>query len=280
MINENDIALIDAFIAGDLIGNDKTDFEMRVRRDLEFAKAVRQQIHAVEHLEIFGAAQMGVALREDMSQWKQQGGYKLYKSEMLAKSMMIKAISAIVILAVAAGAVWYFFLKEEPPKVEPKPIQEAELPYVPEPPAEVDTINESFTELKTSEDQIADIQLNIQDPTTFSIIELSEEEGVYTYEISYDGQVQTIRSQDPDMDDRLTQMANDAIEENEQRTSGSKQQTTKQTTKPKVTTTPTVTKTQSTKITPTKPQEVKQPAPKPKPVIKKTNEKVVDDFPY
>ncbi len=81
MINERDIALIDAFIAGKLIGNDKTDFENRVKKDLEFAKAVRQQIHAVEHLEILGAVSMGKSLRSDMQQWKSQGGYKPYKPE-------------------------------------------------------------------------------------------------------------------------------------------------------------------------------------------------------
>ena len=278
MINEKDIALIDAFIAGELIGNDKTDFEMRVRKDLEFAKAVRQQIHAVEHLEIFGAVQMGATLRGDMSTWKQQGGYKPYKSEMLAKSMMLKVISTIVVLAAAAGAVWYFVLREAPPKVEPAPIETPEeVQYEPEPPATtVDTTmsSESYTELKTSDDQIADIQLNIQDPTTFSIVELSAEDGVYTYEISYDGQSQVIKSRDPDMDDRLTKMADDAIEENEQnvapvKTTAPKQRTTTNTQPP-------------AKEDPVKKvaEPVKKPATQPKPTIKKPKEKVVDDFPY
>lgn len=275
MINENDIALIDAFIAGELIGNDKTDFEMRVRRDLEFAKAVRQQLHAVEHLEIFGAVQMGANLRQDMSQWKQQGGYKPYKSDMLAKSMMMKVIATIVVLAAVAGAVWYFFIKEAaPPKIEPLPTQEADLPdpvqYEPEPPV-ADT-SMSFTELKTSEDQIADIQLNIQDPTSFSIIELSAVDGVYTYQIAYDDVVQVIQSQDPDMDERLTQMANEAIEENKQRQAATK------------TTSPTKTTTVKPAPKPTtKPpvEKKKEVAPvQPKPDIKRPKEKMVDDIPY
>lgn len=278
MINENDIALIDAFIAGKLIGNDKTDFEMRVRSDLEFAKAVRQQIHAVEHLEIFGAVQMGASLRQDMSQWKQQGGYKPYKSDMLAKSMMMKVIGTVVVLAAAAGAVWYFFLKEAPPKVEPLPTQETELPepveYAPEPPATDTSV--SFTELKTSEDQIADIQLNIQDPTTFSIIELSAIDGVYTYQIAYDDVVQVIQSQDPDMDERLTQMANDAIEENKQRQAPAKTTTPTKTTNikpaPKPATKPPAEKKEAA--------PVKQPPAQTKPVIKKPKEKVVNDIPY
>ena len=127
---------------------------------------------------------------------------------------------------------WYFFLKEAPPKVEPLPTQETELPEpvesAPEPPATDTSV--SFTELKTSEDQIADIQLNIQDPTTFSIIELSAIDGVYTYQIAYDDVVQVIQSQDPDMDERLTQMANDAIEENKQRQAPAKTTTQTKTT--------------------------------------------------
>lgn len=279
MINENDIALIDAFIAGELIGNDKTDFEMRVKRDLEFAKAVRQQIHAVEHLEIYGAVQMGNALRADMNQWKQQGGYKAYKSDMLAKSRMIKVVASIVGLAVVAGAVWYFFLKEEPPTKKQEPVETETTVAEPESPGvyeQQDTLTEmqSLTELKTSEDQIADIQLNIKDPTSFSIVEMSNVDGIYTYQIAYDDQVQVIKSQDPDMDERLTKMANDAILENQQRTSRQTQSTTvkKQPAAPK-----------TTKPAPVKTEEppVQQPPKQqPKPTIKRTNEKVVDDIPY
>jgi hypothetical protein len=273
LINERDIALIDEFVAGKLIGNDKTDFEARVKRDLEFAKAVRQQIHAVEHVEIFGAVHMGQSLRGDMKQWKSNGGYKPYKSEMMAKMFMIKAIVSVVLLAAIGGAVWYFFLKVEPPVIEkPEPVQE-EVEYIPEPPVEVEDTTTmdslSLTELKSSEDQIADVQLDIQDPMTFSIVEILEEDGVYTYEIKYDDQVKTIKSQDPDLDDKLTEMANEAIQESSQKSVPQ-------------TRTQTAPRQRVVKEEPAVEEKKVEPVKKtqPKPVRRKTNTKVEDDFPY
>jgi hypothetical protein len=272
LTTEKDIALIDAFIAGKLVGNDKTDFEMRVKRDLEFAKTVRQQIHAVEHLEIYGAASMGSALRGDMQTWKAEGGHKPYKSEYMAKQMLIKVISTVVILASAAGAVWYFVLREEPVKVKPvieEPIEEA----IPEPQPEVsyDT-SMSLIELKSSEDQIADIKLDIQDPTTFSIVEIAEENGVYTYLLEYDGESQTIKSSDPDLDDTLMQMADDAI-------AGGQDEA-------KTIVTPLVKTTNRQATKPAEPAEktvepvVKKAPPPVKPRPKRNPSKVEDDFPY
>ncbi len=276
---ENDIALIDAFIAGELTGLDKHKFEMRVKEDLEFAKAVRHQIHAVENLELFGAVQMGTALRADMVDWKKEG-FKPYKSEMLAKSTLVKIISTIAVLSVIAGAVWYYTKREESPK-EQKPLE-----LSPQKPASIETPEsrqnqvdssietESYTELKTSEEQVADIQLDIQDPTTFSIIELSEVNGVYTYQISHDGQVQIIKSQDPNMDDRLTKMANEAIEENVQSSNGSSAKNTKTITKKVISKQP-----QSNQTKPSS-ELKKDPEIQPLPPAIKPRGDVEDDFPY
>ncbi|MCO4820082.1 MAG: hypothetical protein KC517_10710 [Bacteroidetes bacterium] len=275
MINERDIALIDAFIAGKLIGNDKTDFENRVKKDLEFAKAVRQQIHAVEHLEILGAVSMGKSLRSDMQQWKSQGGYKPYKPELIGKGMMAKAIAAIVLLAAVGGIIWYFFLKEKPTKPEPvKP--EVEETVVPEPTPTADAVDTSSTtealvELKTSEEQIADMQLNVKDPATFSIHEISEENGIYTYQIAYDDYVDVFQSRDPDIDDTLMEMAEEAIAEN-QRISDENRARNNVVRQKSVQSTPTPPPTEK------KVETKKQPAPKPKP--RRKQQKVDDDFPY
>jgi hypothetical protein len=274
VINEKDIALIDTFIAGELIGNDKTDFQNRVKRDLEFAKAVRQQIHAVEHLEIFGAISMGTALRADMQQWKSQGGYKPYKSTMGAQKMLVKVVASIVVVGAIAGALWYFLLREksEIPTPEPVPAELPEALYEPAPPATEELDSLSLTELKTSEEQIADMQLDVQDPTSFYIIELKEENGVYTYQIEYDGIVKEIQSKDPDLDDTLMRMANESIAEND-RINAENQKSQKRTYQPKA-------QVKEEPVVEEKKPEPKPPATKPKPTPRKTKEKVVDDFPY
>gem|GEM_PF-2579030 len=281
MISEKDIALIDAFIAGDLIGNDKTDFESRVKKDLEFAKAVRQQIHAVEHLEIMGAVTMGKSLRRDMQQWKSEGGYQPYQPELMGKGMMTKVIAGIVFSSVVGGVIWYFFMKEEPTK--PAPVKpETEETVAPEPTPTTDVIDtitttESLVELKTSEEQIADMQLNVKDPTTFSIHEISEEDGIYTYEIAYDDYVDVFQSRDPDIDDVLMEMAEQAIsdnqkvnEENKARNNAAKQQS--------VQSAPTNTPTQKKAEVEQKAEPKKKTTTQPKP--RRKQQKVDDDFPY
>ncbi len=188
---------------------------------------------------------------------------------------MAKAIAAIVLLAAVGGIIWYFFLKEKPTKPEPvKP--EVEETVVPEPTPTADAVDTSSTtealvELKTSEEQIADMQLNVKDPATFSIHEISEENGIYTYQIAYDDYVDVFQSRDPDIDDTLMEMAEEAIAEN-QRISDENRARNNVVRQKSVQSTPTPPPTEK------KVETKKQPAPKPKP--RRKQQKVDDDFPY
>lgn len=215
MINENDISLIDRFISGELSAIEKLDFEARIQKDLEFAKAVRQQIHAIDDLKTLGAVEMGRNLAAEMSAWKVEG-HKPYKSSYMAKKMWTKIIVTTLVVAGAAYGVFVFLTQEnkEEHKNETEHIEKV-MEEMPVPSESSSTVpQESLVKLKDSStsDQPVDMSLNIEDPSTFEIEEISAVNGVYTYKLSYDGKEQVVKSGDPNLDDTLTARAKRAMQ--------------------------------------------------------------------
>ena len=157
---------------------------------------------------------MGKSLAADMSTWKVEG-HKPYKSSYMAKKMWTKVIVTTLVVAGAAYGVFKFLDKEHEVQPEERLEQLDEVDSA-ESKTNVESSmidQESLVKLKDSNtsNYPVDMSLNIQDPSTFEIEELSQVNGVYTYKLSYDGQEQVIKSGDPNLDDTLTARAQRAL---------------------------------------------------------------------
>ncbi len=227
MISEEDIALIDRFLAGELDGLERVEFERRVKNDLEFAKEIRSQQKIVDNLRVIGAAKMAASVKADMGSWKAEG-YQSYKPS-TGMSTLTKVIIGVV--AVGAIAAAYFLttnterfgptpeqgseeveVVDTMPQVEPSPGMEV-LPPAIESDSAPDTITQNVTRMVTDgSTRQADIQLDVKDANTFNVELIKSEKGVYTYKISFDGKSQTIESDDPKLKETLMARAKALID--------------------------------------------------------------------
>lgn len=235
MINENDIEFIDRFIQGKLDHGEKLDFEKRVKNDLEFAKEVRSQQKVIDGLNAYGAHLFLKQISTDMQGWKSKG-HNPYTPPNLVGKLILKI--GIGVVVAAGGYFGYKALtgeekKHVPPPVEQKDTVETKQPeeVLPESSQEDSskTVDSTRSTIETEgvsveEDLImvtepgegsedAEITLKVEDPASFSIKKLSVENNIHTYEIKADGKTQTIRTTQPNLDEVLTQRANNAIKE-------------------------------------------------------------------
>jgi hypothetical protein len=222
MISEEDIALIDRFLAGELDGLERVQLERRVKNDLEFAKEIRFQQKVVDNLKIVGAARMAATVKSDFGQWKADGFQSYQPSNGMSTTTKV-IIGVIAAGAIAAAA--YFLTRdphEDPPlkkeKIEavdtaPAPGGLPEVEVGEAKPVEVDTITQNVTRLVSEgSTQTADIQLDVKDASTFNVELIKSNDGMYTYEISFDGKKQTVETDDPNLKESLMARAKSVVE--------------------------------------------------------------------
>lgn len=197
MITTEDIELIDKFINEELEPLELRKFQERVRDDLDFSLEVRNQISAVKGVRAYASLQYMKDLKQQMPDIK-SGGYDKYIPSIDLTKIMLRIFVPAVILGLSY--IIYSIVKED--KVEPiVPTEQVPTPDTTgalSPEASDSGVN--LMNLKTSDDQVADTKLNVEDPTTFKVERTGENNGIYTFKLEYDGKTQTIESSQKDLD--------------------------------------------------------------------------------
>ncbi len=194
-MDENDIALIDQFLSGELASLERVQFEKRVKSDLEFAKEVRLQQKVVDSIRVLGASRMVASVKSDFAEWKNEG-HTQYKPPSGGNSWLKFVIGGVVIAGAVVAYMMYGDLIMAPAPTEPE-------------------VEENLVKLKTTEEEVADLKLDVKDVSTFQVHKLDSVGPVYSYEIKYDGTTRVVKTKQPDLDQVLKKMAVDSQNTNE-----------------------------------------------------------------
>ncbi|MCB9262335.1 MAG: hypothetical protein H6607_08175 [Flavobacteriales bacterium] len=211
MISEHDISLIDRHLMGELTSEEQKVFADRLNNDSDFAEEVKLQQEIMDGISAIQHNTLLQQVKNDFHQWKTEG-FDTYKPSKTPKtsgsSIVVKIIIAAVIAGVAAFAIWK--MTSKPDKDKPKTNMQTPQSTPPN-----GSTEQPLIRLKTNEAESAEIHLSDIDPYTLSVTKMEEQNGVFIYEVKHSGQVQYITSDDPELDKKLMQMAEEEIKRRE-----------------------------------------------------------------